>query len=118
MKILMIDKDKRLTDITKDVFEYEGFKIITSNDGEDAMNKINIEKDFDLVITDIKMPKKDGFEIVKELRESGNSIPIIFLTGNSNMITKEKAIQSGVNEYIIKPIDFSKLIERIKKYEK
>ena len=118
MKILVVDDDKRLANIIKEVFEYNGFKVVTSNDGEDAINKINVENNFDLVITDIKMPKKSGFEMVKELREEGNLIPVIFLTGNSNIITKERAIQSGVNEYITKPIDFSELIERIKEYEK
>lgn len=115
MKILAID-DQPLT-ITAISYKLEstGYTVITSNDGRDAINKFDSENP-DLVILDLNMPKMNGFEVLKYIREQKNSqTPIMVMSGDEEESTIVKAFSLGANEYIRKPVGLNELLIRTQK---
>lgn len=111
-KILVVDDEKRITDIIKFNLEKEGFTVTTAFDGEDGINKI---KDWnpDLVVLDIMMPVKDGFEVLKEVRED-YKLPIIILTAKGEEVDKVNGLELGADDYVVKPFGMRELVARVK----
>lgn len=111
-KILVVDDEKRITDIIKFNLEKEGFIVTTAFDGEDGINKI---KDWspDLVVLDIMMPVKDGFEVLKEVRED-YKLPIIILTAKGEEVDKVNGLELGADDYVVKPFGMRELVARVK----
>jgi len=94
-----------------------GYDVILANDGREALKHASRLFPPDLIILDIRMPRMDGYEVIKRLRESDctKDIPVIFLTASTEKKDIMKAIEFGGNDYVVKPYKFADLHEKIKK---
>lgn len=113
MKILIIEDEYSLADAIAETLQKENYttKIITNGeDGEDeALTDL-----YDLILLDVMLPKKDGFEILKKLKAEKISTPIIMITAKSEMTDKLNGLENGADDYITKPFHMRELIARIK----
>ncbi len=112
-KVLIVDDEKDIIEILQYNLENEGFEVITAYDGVEAVSKLSTHPD--LIILDIMMPKMDGFQTCKQIRETKGfeSIPVIFLTAKSSELDEIKGLNLGADDYIQKPISPKLLIARI-----
>jgi len=113
MKILIIEDEYSLADAIAETLQKENYttKIVTNGeDGEDeALTGI-----YDLILLDVMLPKKDGFEILRNLKNEKINTPIIMITAKSEMSDKLKGLENGIDDYITKPFHMRELIARIK----
>ncbi|AJD05682.1 two-component system response regulator [Campylobacter lari RM16712] len=112
-KILLLEDDLSLNEIISDALSDEDFKVSCVYDAQETLEKA-YEENFDLWIFDVKVPKGNGFEILKELRESAKNTPAIFLTSLSMLDDVKQGFSSGCDDYIKKPFDVDELIIRVK----
>ncbi len=115
-RILLVDDEKDILDLLEFNLESEGYKTSKARDGEEALRKARDKKP-DLILLDIMLPKKDGFEVLRELRAAKETmdIPVIFLTAKDSEIDEVVGLELGADDYIIKPISIRKLLARVKK---
>ena len=112
-KILMLeDEVKTVTTITKGLVE-NGYDVEYAHDGEQGLDMIN-SNHYDLIITDILMPKVDGFEVCQKVRQKNQSVPILILSALGLTEDKLKGFDSGSDDYLVKPFDFKELLARVK----
>ncbi len=113
-KILLVDDEPDIVEFLQYNLEYEGFEVITAFDGVEALSKISEKPD--LIILDIMMPKLDGYEVCKKIRNTSGfeSTPIIFLTAKVGEVNEILGLELGASDYIQKPISPKKLIARVK----
>ncbi len=112
-KILVVDDEKAIAEIIKYTLVKEDFAVETAFDGEEAIRKI-FEKKYDLIILDIMLPGKDGFQICREVREKGLKTPIIMLTARETEIDKVMGLELGADDYITKPFSNREMVARVK----
>ncbi len=113
MKILVVEDEKAILDLIETILIKEGYKVKTAEDGGKALDLFLDEK-FDMVICDEMMPVLSGNELVKEIRKEDKSIPIIMVTAKGSVYDKEISYDLGVDDYMVKPINYDELIMRIK----
>lgn len=113
IKILVADDEKRLRDLVSDFLIKEGYEVLTACDGEEAVDSFFSVRDIDLVILDIMMPKMDGYEVCKTIRES-SQVPILMLTALGDEQHEVNSFELGANEYIAKPLSYQRFIARVK----
>ena len=111
LKVLVVDDEARMRKLIKDFLSVNNFKVIEAGDGEEAIEIFNTNKDIDLIILDVMMPKKDGWEVCKEIRKV-SSVPIIMLTARGEEIDELLGFKLGVDEYISKPFSPKILVAR------
>ena len=111
-KILVVDDEKPISDIVKFSLTKEGFEVITAFDGEEGLVTFN-EKNPDLVILDLMLPKMDGLEVCREIRKTSN-VPIIMVTAKDSEIDKVLGLELGADDYVTKPFSNRELIARVK----
>ena len=110
--ILIVEDDEAIATGLALNLRLEGFRTATACDGVDAEKKIKA-KTPDLVLLDIAMPKKDGLELLKELRDAGNSLPVIVLSARGGEYDKVAALRLGADDYVTKPFTLAELVARI-----
>ncbi|MCB9033744.1 MAG: sigma-54-dependent Fis family transcriptional regulator [Chitinophagales bacterium] len=108
-KILIVDDEKAIRRTLKEILEYEKFEIEEAVDGEDGLAKI-VKNKYDVIILDVKMPKKDGIEVLSAMQEQAIDIPVIVLSGHGNIETAVEAVKKGAFDYIPKPPDLNRLL--------
>lgn len=113
MKILLIEDDKRLAKLLKNVLEDEKYKVDVENDGEVGF-EIGLRGTYDLLIVDWMLPGRDGPSICRGLRAAGITIPLLMLTARSQVEDRVAGLESGADDYLVKPFDFNELIARIR----
>lgn len=111
-KVLVIDDEKAIADIIKFNLEQEGYTVDTANDGEEGIDRVHKWKP-DLVLLDIMMPKKDGFQVLKEIRLAYN-FPVIMLTAKEEEVDKVLGLELGADDYMVKPFSMRELVARVK----
>ena len=111
--ILVVDDDKNTRMFLSAVLENAGYTVFTACDGEDALGVMDREH-VDLVVLDIMMPKMDGYEFTRTLRESDNNLPILMVSAKQLPADKHKGFLVGTDDYITKPIDDEEMLYRIK----
>ena len=111
-KILVIDDEKAIADIIKFNLKKEGYDVITANDGEEGILKVFTENP-DLILLDVMMPKVDGYEVCKKVREK-LSTPIIMLTARAEEVDKVLGLELGADDYVTKPFGIRELMARVK----
>jgi two-component system response regulator VicR len=111
-KILVVDDEKPISDIIKFNLIKEGYDIETAFDGEEALKKV-YQFQPDLVLLDVMLPKLDGFQVCRRIRESFN-MPIIMLTAKEEEVDKVLGFELGADDYITKPFGMRELIARVK----
>lgn len=112
-KILVVDDEQNMRTGLKDNLEFEGYDVDTANDGEQGLKKI-LENNYNLVILDVMMPKKSGFDVCKEVRKNGITTPIILLTAKGEEIDKVVGLEIGADDYVTKPFSLRELLARVK----
>jgi len=113
IKILFVEDDPNLSMILQDYLEMIGYSVDHARDGEEGL-KYFLSNKYDLLILDVMMPKKDGFSLAQDVRETDQSVPIIFLTAKSLKEDRIKGFQFGCDDYITKPFSTEELSLRIK----
>lgn len=110
--ILIVDDEDRMRMLIRDFLERQGYKVIEAGDGMEAMDKFYADKNIALVILDVMMPKMDGWQTCREIREL-SKVPIIMLTARSEERDELKGFELGVDEYVSKPFSPKILVARV-----
>ncbi|MGN6492941.1 MAG: sigma-54-dependent transcriptional regulator [Agriterribacter sp.] len=111
--ILIIDDEKAIRKTLGEILSYEGYKIDEAGDGEEGLKKFR-EKNYDVVLCDIKMPKIDGIEFLDKANEVNPDVPIIMISGHGTIETAVEAVKKGAYDYISKPPDLNRLLITIR----
>ena len=112
-KILIVDDEPRIRDLIREHLQYAGFTCEEAGDGTAALSVLS-QGGIDLVILDIMMPKMDGMEVLRRLRQQGKSIPVLMLTARGEVEDKVLGLDSGANDYLTKPFATEELLARIR----
>ena len=113
VKILLVEDDKKIATIVKRGLEAEGFTVEVAFDGVDGL-WLATEGSFDLIILDIMLPGRNGFQICADLREAGDWTPILMLTAKDGELDEAEALDTGADDYLTKPFSFAVLVARIR----
>ncbi len=113
MKILVVEDEKDLNRVITKHLKKNNYSVDSCFDGEEALDYISYGE-YDLIITDIMMPKIDGYQFIKQLRAKENSTPVIMLTAKDSLDDKILGLDSGADDYIVKPFEFDELLARIR----
>ena len=114
LKILVVDDESRMRKLVKDFLVKAGYDVIEAGDGEQAVDTFYAQKDIALIILDVMMPKMDGFEMVRRIRQTDKQTPVLFLTARSAINDVVEGFELGANDYLKKPFGMQELIIRIK----
>ncbi|WP_346662574.1 response regulator transcription factor [uncultured Merdimonas sp.] len=112
LKILVVDDESRMRKLVRDFLEREGYEVLEAADGVEAMDIFYEEKEIALVILDVMMPKMDGWQTLREIRQS-SQIPVIMLTARAEERDELQGFKLGVDEYISKPFSPKILVARV-----
>ena len=112
-KILIVDDEQDIAELISDVLKDEGYETVIKNDGTSAIEEINNNADYDLILLDIMMPKVSGTDTCKKIRGKV-SCPIIFVTAKTETLDKVLGFEVGADDYITKPFEIEELIARVK----
>ncbi|EOX7990181.1 envelope stress response regulator transcription factor CpxR [Proteus mirabilis] len=110
-KILLVDDDRELTSLLKELLEMEGFNVVLATDGEQALKLLDAS--IDLLLLDIMMPRKNGIETLKELRQNFQT-PVIMLTARGSDLDRVLGLELGADDYLPKPFNDRELVARIR----
>ncbi|MBG3012019.1 MULTISPECIES: envelope stress response regulator transcription factor CpxR [Proteus] len=110
-KILLVDDDRELTSLLKELLEMEGFNVVIASDGEQALKLLDAS--IDLLLLDIMMPRKNGIETLKELRQNFQT-PVIMLTARGSDLDRVLGLELGADDYLPKPFNDRELVARIR----
>ncbi len=111
-KVLVVDDESSIVNIISYNLKKEGYEVITAEDGEEGLELALSEKP-DLILLDIMMPKMDGYEVCRKIREKSN-VPIIMLTARADEVDKVIGLEMGADDYVTKPFGNRELIARVK----
>ena len=113
IKILVIEDEKRVADLLKIGLEENGYQVLVAYDGEMGWRLFQ-SNDFQLIISDIILPKLNGFELCQEIRKADEEIPILMLTALGTADDKLEGFDVGADDYMVKPFDFRELLARVR----
>lgn len=113
MRILVAEDEKDLNGLIEKKLTKSGYSVDTAFDGEEALDFVEFAE-YDAVILDVMMPKKDGFAVIKEMRSRGISTPVIFLTARDSIEDRVTGLDLGANDYLVKPFSFDELMARVR----
>lgn len=113
MNLLVVDDNKETVDFLKSSLKEEGFVVDTAEDGEVGSYKAKINE-YDLIILDINLPRKDGRQVCSEIRRAGKNMPILILSVKGEIETKVDLLSVGADDYITKPFSYAELAARVK----
>ena len=111
--ILIIDDEKAIRNVLKEILSNEGFTVDEASDGEEGLKKFTTAS-YDVVLCDIKMPKLDGIEFLQKVIDTNSEIPVIMISGHGNIETAVDAVKKGAFDYISKPPDLNRLLITIR----
>lgn len=115
MKILIIEDQESLANLLKEALRKEGYTVDCVGDGEIGQMRIELHhNDYDLVILDLMLPKRSGFDVCQNIRKLKISIPILVLTAKNNEEDKVSLLDCGADDYLVKPFSFKELVARIR----
>lgn len=109
MRILVVEDEKHLNRIISEAVEDEGYSVDSCYNGVEALEYLECA-DYDVIILDIMMPKMNGLELVRRLRNRGDSTPVLFLTARDAVADRVEGLESGGDYYLTKPFDFQELM--------
>jgi two-component system, OmpR family, response regulator MprA len=111
--ILVVDDDPRITDLLRRILAYEGYSVAIAASGSEALNR-SLERPPDLVVLDIMLPGMDGLEVAQRLRTAGDNVPILMLTARDAVADRVKGLETGADDYLVKPFAPDELVARVK----
>lgn len=111
-KVLVVEDEKPISDILKFNLSKSGYEVLCAYDGEEGLN-IALEENVDLILLDVMLPKMEGFDVLKKVREK-KSVPILMLTAREEEVDKILGLEWGADDYITKPFSMRELLARVK----
>lgn len=111
--ILVVEDDKNTRKLLTTILKNHGYNTLEATNGEQALDVMD-HNHVDLMVLDVMMPKMDGFELTKTLRESGSQLPILILSAKQKVVDIKQGFLVGIDDYLTKPFDFDVLLLRIK----
>jgi two-component system response regulator MprA len=111
--VLVVDDDERLLKMLSRTLSYEGFEVLTAKDGEEALNRVWEHKS-DVIVLDWMMPKMDGVDVLRALRDRGDDTPVLMLTARDAVHYRVEGLERGADDYLVKPFESIELVARIK----
>ncbi len=113
MRILVIEDEKKVARFLEQGLKEEKYTVDVAFDGEEGLSKA-LNEAYDLIITDVMMPKKTGIEVIKELRAAGRIVPILCLTAKTDIDEKVEGLDAGADDYLTKPFLFEEVAARVR----
>jgi len=113
MRILVIEDEKKTAAFLAKGLREAGFAVDLAQDGRTGLELARATK-FDLLVVDVMLPNKDGWQVVAELRRDGMRTPILFLTARDSVRDRVKGLELGADDYLVKPFAFSELLARVR----
>lgn len=113
MHILVVEDEKRLANLVRRALEEEGHVVDTSFDGAEALD-MALATEYDLIVLDIMLPHVDGIEICRRLRTEGKETRILMLTARDAVEDRVQGLETGADDYLVKPFSFAELVARVK----
>lgn len=110
--VLIVEDDHSIAVALKDGFEYEGYEVAIAGDGMAALRVVE-QRNIDLVILDVMLPKMSGLDVCRRIRQNGSRVPIIMLTARGQEIDKVLGLKTGADDYVTKPFSFLELMARV-----
>src|SRR4030066_373243 len=113
MKILIVDDETKIGDYLQQGLTEAGFITFLARNGLDGLHTAMSEP-FDLIILDVMLPDVSGWRVLRSLRESGKSVPVLFLTARDSVDDRVKGLELGADDYLVKPFAFAELLARVR----
>lgn len=111
-QILLVEDDQELRALYSKVLVRNGYKVLDANDGQEAIDLLD-KNTFDLIVTDIMMPRIDGYEFISSVRDAGYLMPVLMITAKDKFTDLQLGFLSGTDDYMVKPININEMIIRI-----
>ena len=113
MRVLVVEDEKDLNRVITRKLKAEGYSVDSCFDGAEALDYMEMTP-YDVIVMDIMMPEKNGYQVLKEMREKGNRSPVLFLTARDALEDRVKGLDLGADDYLVKPFHFEELMARIR----
>ena len=113
MRILLVEDDRRIVRFVAKGLREQAYAVDASGDGDDAFYKLSIN-DYDAVILDVMIPGRDGFQVCRDMRSAGIAVPVIKLTARDTVQDRITGLDSGADDYLIKPFAVAELLARLR----
>jgi two-component system copper resistance phosphate regulon response regulator CusR len=113
MKILIIEDEVKTGDYLKQGLSEAGFVVDLVRDGLDGQH-LALTDDYDLIVLDVMLPRRDGWQVLKDIRKAGKQMPVLFLTAKDQIEDRVKGLDLGADDYLVKPFAFSELLARVR----
>ena len=113
MRILVVEDERDMNRLIVKTLKKAGYNVDSCFDGEEALWHL-AGAEYDALLLDVMVPKKDGFALVSELRQKGSDVPVLFLTARDTVADRVKGLDLGADDYLVKPFDFDELLARIR----
>ncbi|NWL88348.1 MULTISPECIES: response regulator transcription factor [unclassified Paenibacillus] len=111
--ILVIDDDEKITSMLRRGLAFEGYDVYTAQNGAEGLSMV-MTAEPDMIILDVMMPKVDGFEVCRRLREGGSTVPVLMLTAKDEVESRVKGLDTGADDYLVKPFALEELLARVR----
>ncbi|MCF6475953.1 response regulator transcription factor [Nonomuraea sp. MG754425] len=112
-RLLVVDDEPALREALQSSLEFEGYKVVTANDGHQALDSLAADA-YDAVLLDVMMPRLDGLTACRRLRASGNHVPVLMLTARDAVGDRVSGLDAGADDYLVKPFELDELLARVR----
>jgi two-component system, OmpR family, response regulator MprA len=112
-KITVIDDDEKITSMLKRSLTFEGYDVVTAPDGQEGLKRI-LEHEPEVIVLDVMMPRLDGWEVCRRIRDGGISTPVLMLTAKDDISDRVKGLDLGADDYLVKPFALEELLARVR----
>lgn len=113
MKILVVEDENKMGDYLRQGLDEAGFVVDLVRDGVDGLHQA-LHQEYDLIVLDVMLPKMDGWQVLRSIRKAGKELPMLFLTARDHVDDRVKGLESGADDYLVKPFAFSELLARVR----
>jgi two-component system copper resistance phosphate regulon response regulator CusR len=113
VRILVVEDEKKTAEYVRKGLVESGFGVDIESDGESALEAV-LAGDYDLVILDVMLPQKDGWTVLREMRDAGKEVPVLFVTARESIEDRVTGLNLGADDYLVKPFAFSELLARVR----
>jgi len=110
---MVIDDDEKITSLLRRTLAFEGYEVTTAHDGAEGLRLLS-QREADLIVLDVMMPRLDGWEVCRRLREAGIDAPVLMLTAKDDVQDRVKGLDLGADDYLVKPFALEELLARIR----
>lgn len=112
MRVLVVEDDDKVTNFVRRGLIADGFAVDTASDGREAFH-LALEETYDAIVLDIVIPYVDGWELLTRVRKAGSAVPILVLSAKDSVVDRVRGLNSGADDYLVKPFSFSELLARV-----